>query len=77
MPGGWNLNPYRTAVIDLSRVQDLGASSRAAIARWLAANGLSYQGRGPITELSVANDDGYNGYGINDSLRVSGHGAAE
>lgn len=41
VPGGWHPNPYWTAVIDLSRVQGLGESSRAAIAKWLAANGLS------------------------------------
>jgi hypothetical protein len=41
VPGGWRPNPYRTAVIDLSRVQGLGESSRAAIAIWLAANALS------------------------------------
>lgn len=44
VPGGWHPNPYRTAVIDLNRVQGLGASSRTAIAKWLAANGLSHQG---------------------------------
>jgi hypothetical protein len=41
VPGGWHPNLCWTALIDLSRVQGLGESSRAAIAKWLTANGLS------------------------------------